>query len=117
MQFTNKFQISINSSTYPNIEYLNSYLLFILTQNKISNLKLYYVSFPRKIKKFTILKSPHIFKTARTQLEMQNLKKVIIITNFKEITQLQIVNKIFYNLTKNLPMIKLHIKYFKTIFI
>ena len=118
MQFKNKFQISINSSTYPNIEYLSTYLLFMLTQNKIYNLKLCYISFPKKIKKFTILKSPHIFKTARTQLEIQNLKKNDNNYKFKEIKQLQAVNEIFHNIIKNLPaMIKLQLKYFKMILI
>ena len=118
MQFKNKFQISINSSTYSNIEYLTSYFLFILTQNKIFNLKLCYIYFPIKIKKFTLLKSPHIFKTARTQLEMQNLKKIITITNFKKIKQLQTIKILFHNLIKNLStIIKLQIKYFKLMFI
>jgi ribosomal protein S10 len=118
MQFKNKFQISINSSTYSNINYLNSYFLFILTQNKIFNLKLCHIYFPIKIKKFTLLKSPHIFKTARTQLEMQNLKKTIIITNFRKIKQLQAIKIIFHNLIKNLPItIKLQIKYSKLLYI
>lgn len=111
MQFKNKFQISINSSTYSNIDYLTSYFLLILTQNKIFNLRLYHVYFPKKIKKFTLLKSPHIFKTARTQLEIQNLKKTIIITNFRKVKQLKIMKIIFHNLIKNLPITtKLQIK-------
>jgi ribosomal protein S10 len=118
MQFKNKFQITINSSTYSNIEYLNSYFLYILTQNKIFNLKLYHIYFPIKIKKFTLLKSPHIFKTARTQLEIQNLKKIITITNFKNIKQLQIMKILLHNLTKNLfSLTKLRIKYYKLMFI
>lgn len=118
MQFKNKFQISINSSLYSSIEHLNSYFLFILTQNKIFNLKLYQICFPIKINKFTLLKSPHIFKTARTQLEMQNLKKIITITNFKNIKQLQIIKILFHNLTMNLPTsTKLQIKYSKLMFI
>lgn len=118
MQFKNKIQISINSSTQSKIDYIHSYLLYILTQNKISNLKLYYSTLPIKIKKFTVLKSPHVFKTARTQLEIQNLKRIITITNFKKTKQLQIINKIFHNVLKNLPtMIKLQIKYSKIVFI
>jgi ribosomal protein S10 len=118
MQFKNKIQISINSSTQSKIDYLQSYFLFILTQNKISNLKLYHSYLPVKIKKFTVLKSPHIFKTARTQLEIQNLKKIITITNFKKLKQLQTLNKIFHCIIKNLPaMTKLQIKYFKIVFI
>lgn len=118
MQFKNKFQISINSSTYSNIEYLTSYFLYTLTQNKIFSLKLYHIYLPIKIKKFTLLKSPHIFKTARTQLEMQNLKKIITITNFKNIKQLQIMKILLHNLTKNLfYLTKLQIKYYKLMFI
>lgn len=118
MQFKNKIQISLTSSTQSRIDYLYSYLLFSLTQNKVLNLKLHHLFLPIKIKKFVVLKSPHIFKTARTQLEMQNLKKIIVITNFKQIKQLQIVNKILHNVIKNLPtLIKLQIKYSKLIFI
>jgi ribosomal protein S10 len=118
MQFKNKIQISITSSTQSRIDYLHSYLLFNLTQNKILNLKLYYSFLPIKIKKFTVLKSPHVFKTARTQLEIQNLKKIIVITNVKQIKHLQTINKILYNIIKNLPtLIKLQIKYSKLLFI
>lgn len=118
MQFKNKFQISINSSLYSSIEYLNLYFLFLLTQNKIFDLKVGYINFPVKIKKFTLLKSPHIFKTARTQLEMQNLKKIITVTNFKNIKQLQTMKIFFHSIVKNLPTsIKLQIKYSKLMFI
>jgi|SRR5690242_8132976 len=118
MQFKNKIQISINSSTQSKIDYLHSYLLFVLTQNKILNLKLHHSTLPLKIKKFTVLKSSHVFKTARTQLEIQNLKRIITITNFKKIKQLQITTKIFHNVIKNLPtMTKLQIKYSKIVFI
>ena len=118
MNFTTKFQLQITGSTHPNINYLISYLFYILTQNKVLNLKILQISLPKKIKKFTLLKSPHIFKTARTQLEIRSFKKTLTVTNFNTVEQIQIFKKISQTLIKNLPVTtKLQIKYFRLIFI
>lgn len=118
MKFKTKFQLQITSSIHSSINYLTSYFLYVLTQNKVLNLMVLQTPLPKKIKKFTLLKSPHIFKTARTQLEIRSFKKTITITNFNTIEQIQIFKKISQNLIKNLPVTtKLQIKYFKLMFI
>lgn len=118
MLFKNKIQLQITSSIHSNIKYLITYFLYILTQNKILNLKILHVCLPKRIKKFTILKSPHVFKTARTQIEIRTFKNIINITNFNTVNQIYIFKKIFYNLIKNLPVTtKLQITHFKLIFI
>jgi len=118
MLFKNNFQITISSPTYINLNYLFYYLLFIITQNKISNLKIYSNQLPTKIKKFTILKSPHIYKTARTQLELRTLKKSIKIRNFTSKHQINLIKKIANHLIKYLPnSIKLNVKYQKLLYI
>jgi len=118
MNFKTKFQLQITSPTHSSANYLVSYFLYTLTQNKVLNLKVLQTSLPKKIKKFTLLKSPHIFKTARTQLEIRSFKKTITITNFNTVEQIQIFKKISQNLIKNLPVTtKLQIKYFRLILI
>src|SRR5690349_20203909 len=103
MYFKNKFQLQLTSSNYTNLNYLISILLFFLTQNNILNLKLNQGIIPTKTKKFTVLKSPHIYKTARTQLEIRTLKKVITITNFNKVKQIQIFLTVLQKIIKNLP--------------
>mgnify|MGYP003886693479 CR=1 FL=1 len=38
--------------------------------------------FPRKIKKFTVNRSPHIYKKARQQFEIRIFKRLIVIYNY-----------------------------------
>jgi ribosomal protein S10 len=118
MLFKNTFQVQITGSTHTSINSLITYILYILTQNKILDLKISKGHFPKKIKKFTVLKSPHVFKTARTQLEMRAAKITLIITNFSTATQVQSLKYIFQNLIKNVPIsTRVNIKYFKVMFI
>lgn len=118
MNFKTKFQLQITSSTHSSIDYLTSYFLYILTQNKILDLMILQTALPKKIKKFTLLKSPHIFKTARTQLERRSFKKTITVINFNTTEQIQIFNKISQSLIKNLPVTtKVQIKYSRLTFI
>lgn len=81
MTFTNLFKIKISSLNSNSIINLVYYLYFILKKNNILNLKISTFTFPTKYKKFTLLKSPHIYKTARTQLEIRTIKQLIIINN------------------------------------
>ena len=71
-------QISIISFK-PNI--LKIYSLFL--EKLFKKLKLNYslVSIPKKKKKLTLLKSPHIYKKAREQFELISYKKIVIIKN------------------------------------
>lgn len=117
MKFTNLFKIKISSLNSNSIINLVYYLYFILKKNNILNLKISKFTFPTKYKKFTILKSPHIHKTARTQLEIRTVKRILIINNcnFKQISQ---IKKIFNFFIKNLPIsIKLVVQQQKVIFL
>jgi len=64
---------------------------FLLNLNK--NLQLNLVRLPTKIKKFTVLRSPHVNKQSREQFEIRTHKRLVIIKD---------ENKDFvYNFIKN----------------
>lgn len=118
MRLINKFQLQLTSSNNSNIQNTILYFLHTFIQNKICDLKIRKIQLPLKVKKFTLLKSPHIFKTARTQLEIRELKKIITIENFNKARELQVFRKILKKLIKNLPItVRLKIKNFKLIYI
>lgn len=118
MLLPNKFHLHIIRSNQLSINHLTVPFLYVLTQNQIFNLKISEVDLQTKIKKFTLLKSPHVFKTARTQLELRFLKRIIVVTNFSSIKQIQMFKKILINLIKNLPFgIKLKVKQYRIMFI
>jgi len=118
MKFTTKFHLQLNSPNTLSITYTILTLFYILKQNKIFSLRITQTNCPLKIKKFTLVKSPHIFKTARTQFELRTLTKSIFFKNFDDVTKIQIFEKILQNLIKNLPItIKLKLKIFKLLFI
>lgn len=118
MNFSNKFQLNITSTTHSNLESIISYIFFLFLENKILNLKITQTQCPLKIKKFTFLKSPHIFKKSRSQFELRHTKKIVTVKNFKTLEQIQIFKKILQNITKNLPVtIKIKTKYYKLMFI
>ena len=81
MQFKNQYQLIVTSPNHSNNLYFLSCLLYTLTQNKMDSLHIRCFDLPQKIKKFTLLKSPHVHKTARTQLEMRTSQKIICIQN------------------------------------
>lgn len=62
---------------------LGIYLTFL--KNIFKKLNIVYTStnLPLKIKKITLLKSPHVHKKAREQFEIKKFKKLIIIKNLK----------------------------------
>lgn len=118
MNFSNKFQLQINSSNSSTIKNLYLFCIYTLKKNKIFNLKINRIQLPLKIKKFTLLKSPHIFKKARTQIEVRMLKNVISITNFNTTNNISKLKKIITNIIKNLPItIRLKLKTFKLIYV
>jgi ribosomal protein S10 len=118
MKLTNKFQLQLTSSNNSIIQNTVLFFLYTFVQNKIYNLKIQKIQLPLKIKKFTLLKSPHVFKTAYTQLEIRELKKLIIIKNFSTIKELQVFSKILVKLVKNIPTtVRLKIKNFKLLYI
>ena len=62
---------------------LGIYLTFL--KNIFKKLNIVYTStnLPLKIKKITLLKSPHVHKKAREQFEIKKFKKLFIIKNLK----------------------------------
>lgn len=62
---------------------LGIYLTFL--KNVLKKLNVVYTStnLPLKIKKITLLKSPHVHKKAREQFEIKKFKKLFIIKNLK----------------------------------
>lgn len=104
MIFTNKFQLTLSYLNYTNLQQLSYYIFFILKKNNILTLQINQIQLPTTIKKFTILKSPHAHKTARTQLELRTSKKIFILKNFKLLNQINTVNRISKHFIKNLPI-------------
>lgn len=118
MNFSNQFQLQILSTDNSILKKLHLFFVYVLKKNKIFNLRIQQIYFPVKIKKFTLLKSPHIFKTARIQIETRFLKSMIILSNFKKNVEITKIQKILVTLIKNLPTnIKLKLKTFKLLYI
>lgn len=103
MQFKTQYQLTITSPHHSHSLYLLSYLFYILNQNKIDNLHIHYFDLPKKIKKFTLLKSPHVHKTARTQLETRTIQKVVFIKNISTYKLEIKLTQIIKYLIKHLP--------------
>ena len=85
---SNKFIISSNNSDSLNI-YLK-YLKFILNKN---NVKISVLHLPTKIKRITLLKSPHVYKKAKEQFEKRTFKKIVYIDTSVENVKLFLTNK------------------------
>jgi len=62
---------------------LGIYLTFLKNILKKLNIGYTYTNLPLKIKKITLLKSPHVHKKAREQFEIKKFKKLFIIKNLK----------------------------------
>ncbi len=106
---------------------INNIILFFF---KFKKIKLYsktnMISLPKKIKYFTILRSPHIFKKSKEQFELITLKSFYLITfsfyfNYLfKLFVIQYINLIFQNLIKNyynFSLFNFKYKYFEKIFI
>jgi ribosomal protein S10 len=118
MNFSNKFQLQISCPNNSTLKKLYLFFIYILEKNKILNLKIHRGYLPSRIKKFTVLKSPHVFKTARTQIETQTLKTIVTITNFSTFNEINQLQKICRNVVKNLPTtIQIKIKTFKLLYV
>lgn len=96
-------------------ELLNAFTLVLNTKLKnISNIKCSTVSLPKKIKKITVLKSPHINKTSREQFEIRSYKNLITLNLID--TNISAVNILLIKLMQNLRpgilvTVKKNIKY------
>ena len=95
-------QIRINSFKSNN---LNIYIKFLEELLKMSKICYSKISLPTRIKRITILKSPHVFKKAREQFELKIHKKNIII---KKIENLNFLKNLLINKPK---FINITIKY------
>jgi len=78
---------------------LNSIILELKKYAEIKLLDQKIISLPKKKKKFTILKSPHVHKKARDQFELESFTKILKIEgNTKNIKEfLKILNTEFVN--------------------
>jgi len=95
--------INIKSSNKLYIKYFTYYFYFLLKKNKLNTLHIKKLSLPLILKKFTFLKSPHIDKIARTQLELRTTEVILKITNFT-VTEQAKLKKLIIFFIKNLPL-------------
>lgn len=85
MIFKNSRHLILTSPNKLILNHFNYQLIFLLKKNNLINLSFSKFTLPLKVKKFTFLKSPHIYKTARTQLELRTTKQSLVLTNFTQI--------------------------------
>ena len=78
-------------------ELLNLVALYIYNLSKIYAIPVSFSSLPKKIRKFTVLRSPHIDKKSREQFEIR------VYSMLFEIPQIEKTPKFINDLTMNLP--------------
>lgn len=112
-------QIKLISTGYQSkitLQFCKLFLL-LLYHYKLIDLKVTIFTLSKKIKKWTLLKSPHVYKTARIQLESRHVKTVLTITNFTEKSNINCLY-IIKLLIKLIPVgIKLNVKKTQLIYI
>ena len=98
MNYPNKIYIKITSQKLNNFNLFCEKIKFLFNEFKISVIKL-----PKKKKKLTILKSPHVNKTAREQFESRTNRYLITIFNTtnNNISQKELLQIINQNITEN----------------
>jgi len=74
-----------------NKESLNLYKIFISKILKVFNISYKIANLPIKTKKLTLLKAPHVYKTAREQFIIKNYKTLIIIKSTIELNKLKLL--------------------------
>ena len=79
-----------------NIYKLNQIIRNLEKEAKIYNLESTIISLPKKNKKITILRSPHVHKKARDQFEVQNYSKIFKIKGSSNNIK-NFINKLTYN--------------------
>nr|SYZ47126.1 a57890f3-5b0e-426b-a673-6e1dfa4f6974-CDS [Plasmodiophora brassicae] len=102
MKFKTTIQFIANSLNTNTIKHFFSLLAFLLKKNNILNLQITKTYLPLYIKKFTILKSPHVHKTARTQLEIRTYKYTLYISNISSYNMQKLMQILNFS-SKNLP--------------
>lgn len=84
---------------------LNIYVKYLFNLFKNLQIEYSFISLPTKKKRITLLKSPHVYKKAREQFQLNLYKKTITIKKFKTF-------KIFNYLLLNKPkLLNLKIRY------
>ncbi len=83
---TNLIQINIKSFKQ---QTLTTYISFLKNILKKLNLNFFLINIPKKTKKMTLLKSPHVHKKAREQFQMCLYKKVIYVNINKNMMYLK----------------------------
>ena len=83
---TNLIQINIKSFKQ---QTLTTYISFLKNILKKLNLNFFFINIPKKTKKMTLLKSPHVHKKAREQFQMCLYKKVIYVNINKNMMYLK----------------------------
>lgn len=113
----NQLQLVLRTSNSFYKNFFKQVFIFLLKKNKLSNLFFREISLKKKKKKFTLLKSPHVFKDARVQLEFQQEVFVFFISNFT-FHELKKIIYVIRFLMKFLPVqtsLKLKNKFFKNL--
>lgn len=83
MLFQNKIQFSILIPTNNTVVFFFFILKYLLMRNQLKKLKINFIQLPKTLKKFTLLKSPHVHKTSFTQLEFRQKRNILTIKNFE----------------------------------
>lgn len=85
------------------------YCHFLLNLIKKLNLKVLLINVPTKRKEITLLKSPHVYKKAREQFNLNIYKRVLIINT---LNSKSVVNKIHLLLLNRPKFIKIGVTFF-----
>jgi small subunit ribosomal protein S10 len=64
-----------------NVRILSIYIIFLLKVLGKLNVSYKIINSPKKIKRLTLLKSPHVYKKAREQFEFAIYKKCILLSS------------------------------------
>jgi len=101
MKSINSINFNLTSNSVTTINLFFKQLSFLLVKNNL-NPKIKIFVLPKKIKKYTLLKSPHVHKTAWTQLENRSYKAHYTLQQFSQAEKIKI-RKIINFIIKNLP--------------
>lgn len=104
------FTLKISIHSYDKL-FINNFLkFFIYYIEKNYNIKYKIISLPVKRWKYTVLKSPHVNKTARDQFEMRVYNRLIILDGF--LTEKKVKN-IIQDLRLNNTGVKIKLQWIK----
>lgn len=84
------------------IKILLFYKVFIIDILNTLNISYKTVNIPKKVKKMTLLKSPHVCKRAKEHFQLVTHKTLIIINSF---LSTQILTSLLYNKPKGLKLV------------